>query len=205
MTSKTLSEELMKEKRLEVLRHLVNNKDSRFSINEIADNIDASYKTVQVFIDVLEGFGFIESEKHGRTRIVSVNENSPFLEVFEKLGEIDSKPFRDVAEKFADEIYERFEDEIDSIILFGSVARGIPREGSDVDLMILVENQQMEQEIKDESWSLRDKYSDREGLAVNIITQPKKQFKRNLRNQQPLETRIKQEGQPIKGEIPNGQ
>jgi len=205
MVGKTLAEELMKKKRLEVLQYLVNNKEKNFSINEIAESIDTSYKTVQGFIDTLEEFGFIESEKHGRTRIVSVNQNSPFLKVFEELGEIDSQPFREVAEDFADEISERYTEEIDSVILFGSVARGLPVSGSDIDILILVKNEEKEEEINNEAWSLRDKYSDKEKLPINVITQTKQEFNRNLRNDQPLESRIKKEGKALEGEIPNGQ
>lgn len=205
MAGKTLTEELMNEKRLEVLQYLVNNKEKSFSINEIAENIDASYKTVQVFIDTLEEFGFIESEKHGRTRIVSVNQDSPFLGVFERLGEVDSQPFREVAQDFAEEINERHPEEIRSVILFGSVARGLPVSGSDIDILVLVKDKEAVDEVNDEAWSLRDKYLDKEGLAINIITQTVEEFKRNLRNEQPLESRIKKEGEALKGEIPNGQ
>lgn len=205
MAGKTLTEELMKEKRLEVLQYLINNKEKSFSINEIAENVDTSYKTVQVFIDTLEEFGFIESEKHGRTRIVFVNQDSPFIEVFERLGKIDSQPFREVAEDFAEEINDRYPEEIESAILFGSVARGLPVSGSDIDLLILVADKEDVDKVNDESWSLRDKYSDKEGLAINIITQTVKEFKRNLRNEQPLENRIKKEGEALEGEIPDGQ
>ncbi|MFB6143809.1 MAG: nucleotidyltransferase domain-containing protein [Candidatus Nanohaloarchaea archaeon] len=205
MAGKTLTEELMKEKRLDVLQYLINNRDKRFSINEVAENVDTSYKTVQVFIDTLEEFGFIESEKHGRTRIISVNQDSPFLEVFERLGEIDSQPFIETAEEFTEEITERYSEEIESVILFGSVARGLPVSGSDIDILILVKDKEMEEEINDEAWSLRDKYSDKEGLPINIITQTVEEFKRNLRNDQPLESRIKDEGEALKGELPDGQ
>lgn len=205
MAGKTLTEELMREKRLDVLQYLVNNKEKSFSINEIAENVDASYKTVQVFIDTLEEFGFIESEKHGRTRIISVNQDSPFLEVFERLGEIDSQPFRKVAEDFAEEIAERYPEEIESVILFGSVARGLPVSGSDIDILILVGDKEAVDEVNDEAWSLRDRYLDKEGLPINIITSTVQTFKRELRNDQPLETRIKKEGEALKGEIPDGQ
>ena len=195
----------MREKRLEVLQYLVNNKEKSFSINEIAENVEASYKTVQVFIGTLEEFGFVESEKHGRTRIVSVNKDSPFLEVFEELGEIDSQPFREVAEDFVEEITERCPNEIESVVLFGSVARGLPVSGSDIDLLVLVTDQGDVDEVNDEAWSLRDRYSDREGLPINIVTQRVEEFRRNLRNRQPLESRIKQEGEALVGEIPDGQ
>jgi len=204
MAGKTLTEELMREKRLEVLQYLVNNRGKRFSIGEIADDVDASYKTVQVFIDTLEEFGFVESEKHGRTRIVSVNSDSPFLDVFERLGEIDSKPFREVAGDFAEEMYERCPEKIESIILFGSVARGMAVSGSDIDLLILVEDGEMEEEVNQEAWSLRDRYVDKEGLSINVITQTVEAFKRNLRNDQPLENRIEEEGKPLIGEMLNG-
>lgn len=205
MVGKTLTEELMKEKRLEILQYLINNKNKNFSITEISENVDTSYKTAQTFIEILEQFGFIESEKHGRTKIISVNEDSPFLEVFEDLGEIDSKPFMETAEKFTEEITERYPEEIESVILFGSVAQGLPVSGSDIDLLIIVKNQEAIEEVNEESWSLRDKYSEREGIPINLITQTSEEFKRNLRNDQPLENKIRKEGKVLKGEMPNGE
>lgn len=194
----------MKEKRLEVLQYLINNKDRNYSITEVEENVDASYKTVQEFINTLEEFGLVNSKKHGRTKIITVNQDSPFLEALEKLGDIDAEPFRKTARKFTEEITERYPEEIRSVILFGSVARGMPTSKSDIDILILAQTQEDAEEIEKEAWSLRDKYVDNEGLPINIITQTAEQFKRNLRNQQPLETRIKQEGKPLKGGIPDG-
>lgn len=205
MVGKTLTEELMKEKRLGILQHLINNKEKKFSINEITENVDASYKTVQNFIDTLEEFGFINSEKHGRTRIVSVNQDSPFLDVFEQLGEINSQPFQKVAEDFSNEIKERYPETIHSITLFGSVARGLPVSGSDIDLLILTKNKETVEDVNEEAWSLRDKYLDKEKIPINIITQSLDGFKRNLRNEQPLESRIAEEGKTLEGELFNGE
>lgn len=125
--------------------------------------------------------------------------------MFEKLGEIDSQPFREVAENFTEEITERYPEQIESVILFGSVARGLPVSGSDIDILILVKDKNAVDEVNDEAWSLRDKYLDKQGIPINIITQTTEEFKRNLRNDQPLESKIKQEGEALKGEIPNGQ
>ena len=84
------------------------------------------------------------------------------------------------------------------------MARGIPVSSSDIDILILVTNKKDLDEVKDEAWSLRDKYLDRKGLPINVITQTKEEFKRNLRNEQPLENKIKEEGKLLKGEIPDG-
>lgn len=202
--SGTLTEELMKEKRLKILQFLINNRSNRFSITEIAEGTDVSYKTVQVFIDVLDSFGFIESERHGRTRIISVNKGSPFLEVFKELGEIDSQPFEEVASDFSRELYKRFDGSIVSIISFGSVARGLPTSESDIDLLILTEDKDSKNRVDKEAWSLRDKYIDKEGLPINIVTQTVEEFERSVRNDQPLENRIKNEGKPLIGEMPDG-
>lgn len=40
-------------------------------------------------------------------------------------------------EEFVRRVLERYEDKIDSIILFGSVARGEAKEDSDIDILVI--------------------------------------------------------------------
>lgn len=41
---------------------------------------------------------------------------------------------------------DRYQEEIESVILFGSVARGLPVSGSDIDLLIIVKNEEINDE-----------------------------------------------------------
>ncbi len=48
--------------------------------------------------------------------------------------------YRDTASEFARRILQRYRDEIHSIVLYGSVARGAAGEDSDVDILVLRKN-----------------------------------------------------------------
>ena len=47
------------------------------------------------------------------------------------------KKYREAVEEFVRRVLERYRDKIDSIILFGSVARGEAKEDSDIDILVV--------------------------------------------------------------------
>jgi len=51
------------------------------------------------------------------------------------------KEYREAVEEFVRRVLERYKDKIESIILFGSVARGEAKEDSDIDVLIVVKKE----------------------------------------------------------------
>jgi len=51
------------------------------------------------------------------------------------------KKYRGAVEEFVRRVLERYRDKIDSIILFGSVARGEAKEDSDIDVLIVIKKE----------------------------------------------------------------
>jgi len=51
------------------------------------------------------------------------------------------KKYREAVEEFVRRVLERYKDKIESIILFGSVARGKAKEDSDIDILIVVKKE----------------------------------------------------------------
>jgi len=51
------------------------------------------------------------------------------------------KRYREAVEEFVRRVLERYKDKIESIILFGSVARGEAKEDSDIDILIVVKKE----------------------------------------------------------------
>jgi len=49
--------------------------------------------------------------------------------------------YREAVEEFVRRVLERYKNKIDSIILFGSVARGEAKEDSDIDVLIVVKKE----------------------------------------------------------------
>ena len=55
------------------------------------------------------------------------------------------KKYEKPLEEFVYKILERFKDELVSVVLFGSVAKGVAREYSDIDLLIITEHKREEE------------------------------------------------------------
>lgn len=48
---------------------------------------------------------------------------------------------KEIAKKFADAVLKNFGDKIENIILFGSVARGMSNEESDIDILVIIKEE----------------------------------------------------------------
>lgn len=199
MDDGTLTRLLMKHKRLKVLNTLLENKETGFTISELSQKSGVGYKTTHGLVGKLEKFGIIDVEQKGGSKIVNLNPASPYIEVLEKLGSIDSQPLREVAEQYAQEVKEEFS-EIDSVILFGSVLHGLPTEESDIDILILVDSDADQEEIEDVVWTIRDRYEREENVNLSPIVMSKKKFELNAENREPFESKVKEQGEILEGE-----
>lgn len=199
MEDRTLTQTLMKQKRLKVLNKLLENRDQDFTISELSETSGVGYKTTHGLVGKLENFGIINVEEKGGSKIVSLNQNSPYIDALEDLGSIDSQPLREVAEQYAEEIIEEFS-EIKSVILFGSVLHGLPTEESDIDILILVDSDAGQEEIEEAVWTIRDRFEREENVNISPIVMSQKKFELNAENREPFESNVKQKGKVLQGE-----
>jgi len=72
------------------------------------------------------------------------------------------KRYQEAVDEFMKRVLEKYRDRIESIILFGSVARGVAKEESDVDILIVT---------KDEDFRLRRALI---GIAFDILLETEK-------------------------------
>jgi len=82
---------------------------------------------------------------------------------------------RDIAERFARHLKEKYGPRIDRILLFGSVARGEDREDSDVDLLVVTPEPTL-----DLQWDIGRDVTDtlaREGLLVSALVVTAKEWR----------------------------
>jgi len=198
MEDETLTTLLMKQKRLEVLNTLLENSDKDFTISELSEKSGVGYKTTHGLVEKLKNFGTITVEERGGSKIVSLNENSPYIDALENLGSIDSQPLREVAEEYAYEINDELR-EIDSVVLFGSVLHGLPTENSDVDILVLTEPDTDKEKIEEAVWAIRDRYEREENVDISPIVMSRKKFELNAENREPFESKIKQKGEILEG------
>jgi predicted nucleotidyltransferase len=191
----------MNKKRLGVLNTLMENRQESFSIRSLAEESGVGYRLGYETVHSLEEFGLIEIEDRGNTKLVRLNQSSPYLEKLEDLAEIDSRPLRETAQEFAEEICERFE-EIGAVALFGSVVNSIPTSESDIDVLVLVEEDP--EEIRQGVWAVRDRIQREQKMEISPLIMEESEFRESALNNSPLEARILEEAEVLEGELPDG-
>lgn len=199
MNDVALTNLLMKKKRLEVLNTLLENKDQEFTISDLSEKSKVGYKTTHSLVGKLENFGIINVEEKGGSKLVRLNQESPYIEVLEKLGSIDSQPLKEAAKKYSEEVKQKFP-EIKSAILFGSVLKGMPTENSDIDILILINSEADQEEMEEKVWTIRDRYEREENVNISPIVMSEEKFKLNAENREPLAKKVKEEGEVLEGE-----
>jgi len=98
------------------------------------------------------------------------------------------KRYQKAADEFARRALEKYRDKIDSIILFGSVARGEAREDSDIDILVIGDVSL--EELVDLSFPILLKYEE----LVSVKDMKKKHFEFLIREKYSFVRNILKEG-----------
>jgi len=184
----------------EVLQELVDSPGYMFTVNELVGKVSGSYNSVNNFLRQLEEFNIVKFQKKGRTYLVQYNQDSRYHEVIKILLRADNTPLEEAAEKWAEEFYQNsgLKNEIKSIVLFGSVARGTAGPNSDIDILILTEEESKIEEIKDKARKKAQRlHFDFELVPV---VESAEEFRNNLVNGKRFETNVEKDGIVLEGE-----
>lgn len=136
--------------------------------------------------------------------IIQLNERSPYVDKLKELVKIDFKPLIEKAKEFAEKIDEKKEG-IKTIILFGSVSRGTPKIGSDVDILILTDentSDERKEEIESYANKIASKYEREEKITFVPMLDSFESFKEDLETGEPFALEVKKEGIKLRGESP---
>jgi DNA-binding transcriptional ArsR family regulator len=109
---------------------------------EIADAVGVARQSADYRLRQLEDQGLVTSKKIGNSLAWSLVEDA-----------IDA-PHEQAFQAFADRLTDACGEAIHEIILYGSVARGEAREHSDVDVLIIIEDESERDVVHDESVSI---------------------------------------------------
>ncbi len=120
----------------EVLSIVIDQPYSEFTVSELAALIDGNQATVSKAVKLLSAARAVNTRKEGRKQYVGVNRNH--LEKPDPILSIPQVEFHNPVQAFLDHLQERI-DQLVGIILFGSVARGEADRASDIDFLIIVE------------------------------------------------------------------
>lgn len=132
----------------EILKFLLSNKNTEFSIRSISENISLDYKTVYLIVNELIGSNVIIAKKAGQAILCSINQKAFNADVYraelirreellmnKNISALLSY-FKDIREPFF------------ILLLFGSYAKGKQKKGSDIDLMLISDNEKIEKQVK---------------------------------------------------------
>lgn len=132
-----------------ILKLLLSNKAEQFTIREISNKIKVDYKTVYIQIKVMQEQKLLDLQKKGQTNLCSISKGAfgPGIYRAEYLRRQDL-----LNDKNLNVIYQDIKDDIGNpffiLLLFGSYAKGTQRKHSDIDLMLITENELVQQDIK---------------------------------------------------------
>ncbi|WP_440770164.1 nucleotidyltransferase domain-containing protein [Natronorubrum sp. DTA28] len=130
----------------DTLSFLSRNPDDEFSVTELANAVEHSRPSVTKAVDILSSNDLVVTEREGGKRLVRINRerlyvpDNPYFEIPQ--SEFHA-PVQTAVETLVDEL-----DDVISIVLYGSVARGEADRRSDIDLWVLVEDGRMETQRK---------------------------------------------------------
>lgn len=122
----------------EILELLINNPHQEFSISQIQRVIERGSSSTNKGIDILEALDLIKIRKKGKKYLISINREK-IKKPDDPIFSISQESFRDPIREFKQEILDKV-DYVAGIIVFGSVARGEADRASDIDMMIIVED-----------------------------------------------------------------
>ncbi len=128
---------------LKIIGLLTNNLEKRFTINQIAKNLNESYSFVNRTITKMISENLILKEKAGHSLLCKLNLKNDKTKVLISLNEVKKK--KEFLNKnkelklITNEILNKIKNKTTSIAVFGSYAKGTITKESDIDLFILAE------------------------------------------------------------------
>jgi predicted nucleotidyltransferase len=181
-----------KKNQLDVLRLLVSQPDRSFFFSEIGEAIGKHPGVFQRGINALERDGFVISFKRGNQRVFQINVNNP---IFTDLKSIIEKTVG--AEKLLRDVCNNHPGIITALI-YGSYARDVMRPDSDIDLLVVVADNEVENVLIKELAAIEKKIR----RPINYKAYSKPDFQAKKRKADPfLSEVLKQKFILLKGTV----
>jgi len=132
-----------------ILKLLLSNKGREFTIRAISKSISIDYKTVYLTIKQLAKASIVITKKAGQTTLCSINQKEFNADIFraELIRREEALTNKNIYVLYR-RIKEDTKEPFFALLLFGSYARGKPRKGSDIDIMLITNSQAVREEMK---------------------------------------------------------
>ncbi|MCK4762145.1 MAG: nucleotidyltransferase domain-containing protein [Candidatus Aminicenantes bacterium] len=167
--------------KMKVVNFLLNHEAS-MSEREIASVLDVSHMSVNRIMKELANMNFVNYLTVGKAHLWKVNRRSYTFTVLSRLltdiSKIDN-PLNDLKKTIRESLPRAM---VKKVVLFGSVAKGLERENSDIDVFFLVKNKKMKEQIEPYIEQLSNKCVDLYGnrLAPYILTEHEAKQRKDL-------------------------
>lgn len=122
----------------DVLSTLIEEPFAEVSVSNLATRVDADQSTVSKAVTLLGELGVVETRPDGRKELVSINRTR--LNKPDPVLSISQPEFHRPVRAFLDRL-ESSVDDVVGVVLFGSVARGEADRMSDIDLLVIVDDE----------------------------------------------------------------
>ena len=183
--------------KIKALRYLINHREN-VSIRALSQAIRVTPPNLAIILAELKKEGVLTSHEYGRSLVYSLNYGHYLVD------QVLLPLFRhehDVLGEIKAIVDNKFKFPYESIILFGSMARGDEHPGSDIDLLVVVKNQKdmvmAEEDILNINAHVVKKFGNQ--LSPYILT--KKEFALKYKNKESLVLKIAKEGEVLSGKL----
>ncbi len=167
--------------KMKIVKFLLSH-EAAMSEREIASVLNVSHMSINRIMKELANINFVNYVAIGKAHLWKVNRKSYAFKVLSQLIKDLSNinlPLEDLKKTILENVAGS---NIKKVVLFGSVAKGLERENSDIDVFILVKNMKVKKEIEPFVEELSNKCLDLYGnrLAPYILTDHEIKQKQNL-------------------------
>lgn len=125
----------------DVLGLLVEEPYQEYTVSQLAKMVDANQATISKAVKLLSALGAVQTRRDGRKQYVSINRDR--LSKSDPILSIPQSEFHKPVRAFVDQVQNEL-DNLAGILLFGSVARGEADRASDIDLLVIVDEEKTE-------------------------------------------------------------
>ena len=131
--------------KIKILRTLRRHKGKEFTIRELSDFIDTSHTGVRKALQDLYEMNAVTLKAAGRSHTVSFNEESHLTPILTTLFNYEEETIQELQKDIKKHLCPQ--PIIESVKIFGSVARGQEEPRSDIDLLIITSDRKKAEEI----------------------------------------------------------
>ncbi len=126
---------LGKKNNIKVIRTLILRKDWQYNITELSKDININKGVLSRLVEELEKENVIKVNRKGKIKLFSINKENPFIkDLIIPLFEKENNFYQYILNDFINKL----RNETESIILYGSFAKGTANLSSDIDLLAIV-------------------------------------------------------------------